>query len=132
MDIVRHSLRTSTVRKCPTMSNEEENGMAKCSVCDKDVLINLVPDYASTGFWCGCCGVSYGQPGKDFPLIPDALITLVYGWNWLWESAVWASATSGINKEYFTEVFRKMGKELARQVNEFYPCVFDETQPVFQ
>lgn len=102
--------------------------MIKCPVCNKIVLIRLMPDYASSGMWCHHCGVGYGDPLETFSKIPKGLVDLVDGWNWLWEIA---SDNKDINREHFEKIFRSMGKELASQVNAYYNCVFDETKPVF-
>jgi hypothetical protein len=102
--------------------------MITCLSCHKDILIKLMPDYASSGMWCGHCGIGYSNPKDDFPLIPDGLVVLVYGWNWFWESAM--NEKNNINKQHFVETFRTMGKELAKQINEFYPCVYADL-PVF-
>jgi hypothetical protein len=99
----------------------------KC-LCNKEIIIELKPDFDSSGLWCVFCGINFANPKNQFPNIPDELLNLIEGWNWFWELAV--DNDEPINKEHFKEVFRKMGIELAFQVNKFYACLFDEERKI--
>ncbi len=100
----------------------------KCSVCDECAPLKLSPDYTASGFWCGNCGVAYGNPKVTFPLIPEEIVNLIEGWVWLWEFAADELETE---REHFETIFRSMGKELAKQVSRYYDCFYDEYEKVF-
>lgn len=99
-----------------------------CRICRCDLVIRLDADYASSGMWCGVCGVCYSNPKLAFPQIPPALVDLVDGWNLMWEMAM---DDKQLSRPHFDHVFRTMGLELARQVNEYVPCFFDDELPVY-
>ncbi len=99
-----------------------------CEVCDCSLIIKLDPDYSSSGIWCGVCGVCYGNPKYSFPEIPEKIIDMVDFWNLTWEIAM---EDKTLNKEQFEKVFRNMGLILAEIINEYVPCYFDDTLPVY-
>jgi hypothetical protein len=72
--------------------------------------------------------VGYSNPQTDFPNISKGIINLIYGWNWLWESVM--NDQDRVNKQHFVGVFRAMGFELAKQVDQFYPCSYEDA-PIF-
>jgi hypothetical protein len=98
--------------------------MKKCNVCKAELNIRLMPDFCSSGMWCGECGVSYANPKKNFPFISKGLIDLVLGWNELWDLCSTNSKQIGV--EPFNILIRDMGKELAKQVSVYCNCCFDE------
>lgn len=101
---------------------------SKCSVCGCDLMIEIFPDYASSGMWCATCGVSYGDPKASLKMIPPELSDMVDGWNLMWEMAM---EDKNLNKENFIRIFNVMGNELARQINEYVQCFYDDSKPVY-
>jgi|GEM_PF-5644687 len=86
----------------------------------KHERIELYPDYASSGMWCADCELGFGNPIKEFPLIPKGLLSLIVGWNDLWELAT--ENQTQIFIKTFDNLLIKMGLELAAQVSKYYPC----------
>jgi hypothetical protein len=103
--------------------------MMTCSKCNNAIYIELMPDYASSGFWCKYCGMSFADPKNDLPYLSSGIIDLVEGWNLLWELGTGTSIE--LNKPNFEILFRKMGKKLEGLVGLNYLCIFDETKPIF-
>jgi hypothetical protein len=96
-----------------------------CTVCDKDTPIVLFPDYSSSNLWCLNCGVECTNPNECLPDLPNGLVHLIDLWGLLWDMASEASKKQ-INKEYFGNLIIESGREINKQINEYYVCIFDE------
>ena len=101
----------------------------KCDICGEELIINLMPEFSATAFWCNSCGVNYSNPNEDFPAIPSGLLSLIDGWVQLWD--LLQDNTARINRERFRELIINMGIELCRQINNYYLCNFDPEKTVF-
>lgn len=101
----------------------------KCEICEEELIINLIPDFSASGFWCKNCGVSLDDPQETFTMIPQGLLVLVEGWVLLWD--ILQFPNQQINKDYFEKLIRRMGIELCRQINKYYMCYFDTGMTVF-
>lgn len=100
--------------------------------CDhKNKTIYLYPDFSSTGMWCEC-GISFGNPKKDFPDIPEGVFDLVQLWNNYWEETSFIDHHSyfdGITPEmveYHERKIMAMGKYLCKIISEYMSCIFVE------
>ena len=93
---------------------------------------HLYPDYSSCGVWCEKCGLEMGDLEVSLPNIPKSLIDLIHGWVLLWDVITDDIEGKGkINLESVEPLLISMGIELARQVNEYYPCSYNEKINLF-
>jgi len=97
----------------------------KCDICEKELVINLYPDFSSSGMWCNNCGVNFANPKTEFPHVPSELIDLIANWVSLWEDASYTQHGT-INDKSYEDDLRNMGKTLAVLLEEHQPCVFIE------
>ena len=93
---------------------------ANCRICGKEIKLKLMPGVESSGLWCNHCGVNYANPHNSFPDIPEGLISLKQGWNWLWEMG----NQSYVITNYFEAILASMGTELSFQLSKYYPNIF--------
>ena len=91
-----------------------------CICCEQNVILKLMPEYASTGIWCSNCGVGFMRPLEDLSKLPKGLVLLIEGWNLLWSFGYDKRIT--IDSEYLYYLIEKMGIELVEQVNQYYEC----------
>ena len=91
-----------------------------CICCEQNVILKLMPEYASTGIWCSNCGVGFMRPLEDFPKLPKGLVLLIEGWNFLWDLG--HDKRIPINMENLDYLIKEMGIELVEQVNQYYEC----------
>ena len=96
-----------------------------CNVCKQPLVINLYPDFSSSGMWCDFCGVNFADPKISFPHIPSKLIDFIQDWVNLWDSAC-HTEHGIINDKSYEDDFRNMGKTLETLLEEYQPCIFIE------
>jgi hypothetical protein len=94
-----------------------------CEVCGKEIKLKLFPELSSSGLWCNHCGVNYANPCKSFPDLPIGLVSLIEGWNYLWDDGY----THHYIKGYFKDLLINIGMELSFQLSTYYPNVFNST-----
>jgi len=100
--------------------------MHTCHVCKKELVIELYPDFASSGMWCKRCGVNFSNPKKDFEKIPVGLINLVEIWNDYWDDVSSTVAKNSIFLEQIQDRINSAGYFLANEISQYYPCEFNE------
>jgi hypothetical protein len=91
-----------------------------CPVCGKEVRLKLFPELSSSGLWCKHCGVNYGDPCETFPDLPRGLVSLIEGWNYLWD----IGNTNHYIKGYYKDMLAYIGMELSLQLYAYYPNIF--------
>jgi hypothetical protein len=102
--------------------------LMKCKLCKENLVLELYPDYGSSGIWCKNCGLNFANPKNNFPMIQNEIIDLVEGWNLLWDLA---QDDPALNRDEFSILFVNMGKCLSNFVNMYYPCEFNENMTIF-
>ena len=90
-----------------------------CEVCKKETVLELMPDYSSSGIWCNNCGVNYANPKESLSLLPDWLIRFIQGWNDIWELSV----QKEVNPLKFTTPIDQIGRQLLEYINKYYECI---------
>jgi len=100
--------------------------MYKCSVCKKELVIELYPDFASSGMWCKRCGINFANPKKSFKEIPTGLINLVEIWNDYWDDVSSNIKKDSLFFEQIQNIINSAGYYLANEINQYYPCEFNE------
>ena len=94
-----------------------------CKEHKSNCPVMIFPDYSSSAIWCAKCGISFCNPKYSHPAIPDDIISLLEGWNMLWDLA---SHHKGLNHDRMAERIKENGKTLAKLVNEYVPCILSE------
>ena len=97
-----------------------------CSICKSHENIFLMADYGASGLWCKKCGISFGNPKEEFPNLPSGLVDLIDAWVGYWD--VFADEKSKYNYEFLHNIYCRAGEYLAKLVNEFYPCTFEDRE----
>jgi len=100
--------------------------MHRCHVCKKELVIELYPDFASSGMWCKQCGINFANPKKDFKEIPLGLIYLVEIWNDYWDDVSSNIRKDSLFLEQIQEGINVAGYYLANAISQYYPCEFAE------
>ena len=100
--------------------------MYTCNVCKKELVIELYPDFASSGMWCKHCGVNFSNPNINFKKIPVALVYLVEIWNDYWDDISSNIDTDSVYFEQIQERINAAGYYLAGEIGQYYHCEFDE------
>ncbi len=95
-----------------------------CPLCDSHDGFLLMADYSASGLWCKKCGVSFGNPKKEFPKLPSGLVDLIDIWTGWWDE--FASEDTKWNYGFNYNEYLSAGEYLSRLVNEFYPCFFED------
>jgi hypothetical protein len=99
--------------------------LCTCPICEKKVVLELVPDFCSSALWCTnpkCgCPVLY----DDLPKLSEETISLIEIWNHFWMNQ---STNHDINAREFKRVCVNVGSHLAEEINKEYECRFDENK----
>jgi hypothetical protein len=100
--------------------------MYSCPFCKKELVIELFPDFSSSGMWCKACGINFSNPKKTFKKVPLGLIDLVIIWNDYWDNTVSNIGKDSIFFEQLQTKFNSAGYFLAEKIGQYYPCEFSE------
>ena len=97
----------------------------QCCVCEKKIVIDLMPDFCSSALWCPNpkCGCEISNPRESLPKLSEETISLIEIWNQFWDNQM-SHAT--MDKDEFKRVFENVGAHLAQEIGKKYECEFRE------
>lgn len=96
----------------------------RSTICKVHKELILMADYSASGLWCKECGIAFGDPKEEFPNLPSGLVDLIDVWNGYWEA--YTDEASKYNYIFLHNIYCQAGEYLAKLVNEFYPCTFED------